>query len=154
MKSVLAALAMTTALTLPGLAQARSVTLTAQMSNYWGNPAYFAVYLTDPAGRYVETLWLAGRQPRYFEHLSGWQRAVGRGPLRLDGVTGASLGAGQGQSVSVEIADSMIDAGYTLHLDAAVENRRESRDEVVLPLTSSGGQAAGRQYTRAFGYRL
>ena len=60
MKSVLAALALTTALTLPGLAMARPVTLTTTLNNYGGDGAYLAVYVTDPQGAYAGSLWMAG----------------------------------------------------------------------------------------------
>ena len=62
MKSLLAALAMTTALTFPGLAMARPVTLTTTLTNYGGDGAYLALYVTDPQGKYAGTiiLYLAG----------------------------------------------------------------------------------------------
>jgi len=47
MKSLLATLALTTALTLPSLAMARPVTLTATLNNYGGDGAYLALYVTD-----------------------------------------------------------------------------------------------------------
>ncbi|MDP3240393.1 MAG: DUF2271 domain-containing protein, partial [Reyranella sp.] len=47
MKTLLAGLAMTTALTVPGLAMARPVTLTTTLKNYGGNGAYLALYVTD-----------------------------------------------------------------------------------------------------------
>ena len=51
MKSLLAALALTTALTVPGLAMARPVTLTTTLNNYGGDGAYLALYVTDAVGR-------------------------------------------------------------------------------------------------------
>ncbi len=49
MKSVLAALALTTALTLPGLAMARPVTLTTTLNDYGGDGAYLAIYVDRSA---------------------------------------------------------------------------------------------------------
>ena len=50
MKSLLAALAVTTALTLPGMAFAREVTLTTNLKNYGGDGAYLAYYVTAADG--------------------------------------------------------------------------------------------------------
>jgi uncharacterized protein YraI len=77
MKSLLATLALTTALTLPGLAMARSVTLTTTLNNYGGDGAYLALYVTDASGAYVGSLWMAGGKSKYYEHLSDWYRATG-----------------------------------------------------------------------------
>ena len=60
MKSIIAALALSTALTFPGLAMARPVTLTTTLSNYGGDGAYLALYVTDAKGAYVGTLWMGG----------------------------------------------------------------------------------------------
>ena len=70
MKSLLATLALTTALTLPGLAMARPVTLTTTLNNYGGDGAYLALYVTDASGAYVGSLWMAGGKSKYYEHLT------------------------------------------------------------------------------------
>lgn len=44
MKSLLATLALTTALTVPGLAMARPVTLTTSLNSYGGGGAYLAFF--------------------------------------------------------------------------------------------------------------
>ncbi|MGO8656534.1 DUF2271 domain-containing protein, partial [Rhizobium ruizarguesonis] len=75
MKSLIAMLAVTTALTVPGLAMAREVTFTTNMRNYGGDGAYLAYYVTNAQGKYVGSLWMAGGKTRYYEHLTGWYRA-------------------------------------------------------------------------------
>ncbi len=62
MKSLMSALVITTALTLPGIAMAKPVTLTTKMNNYGGDGAYLAFYVTDAQGAYVGSLWMAGGQ--------------------------------------------------------------------------------------------
>ena len=66
----LIALALTTALVLPGLAFAKPVTLTVNMNSYGGRGAYLAVYVTDPAGAYAGSLWMAGGKAKYYRHLN------------------------------------------------------------------------------------
>ena len=156
MKSLLAILAVTTALTAPGLAMARPVTLTTTLNNYGGDGAYLALYVTDATGVYKGTLWMAGRKSKYYSHLSGWERAS-RGKLSdVNGITGASVGAGRTLKITLDLADALFDAGYKLHIDAAVEDMRDSPSEVVVPLTSAGAgrPVAGRSYIRSFTYDM
>ena len=156
MKTLLAALAVTTALTLPGMALARPVTLTTTLNSYGGNGAYLAFYVTDAQGAYKGSLWMAGGKSKYYEHLSEWYRATAGNPAEINGITGASVGAGRELSITLDLADALFDAGYVLHIDAAVEDMRDSPSEVVAPLTSAGaGQAnRGRRYVSSFVYDM
>ena len=154
MKPLFAALAFTTALTLPGLAMAKAVTITTQMNDYGGNPAFMAYYLTDAKGSYVRSLWMAGGRARYYEHLSAWSAAVGGDYAQIDGITGASVGSGQTLTLQLDIEDKFFDAGYVLHIDSAVEQMREAPNEIAVPLTAadSGKTAKGHRYVAAISY--
>lgn len=154
MKPLFAALALTTALITPGLALARPVTLTTNLSDYGGRGAYLAIYVTDPSGAYAGSLWMAGGKSKYYRHLSEWSRFTGGDVAQVDGITGASVGAGRSLELTMDLADALFDAGYTLHIDAAVEDMRDSPDEVAVPLTTAGaGQPAqGRRYVADFTY--
>jgi hypothetical protein len=156
MKSLLAALALTTALTVPGLAMARPVTLTTTMNSYGGDGAYLAVYVTDPTGAYAGSLWMAGGKSKYYKHLTDWYRATGGDPAQINGITGASVGQGRTLEITLDLADALFDAGYTLHIDAAVEDMRESPNEVAVPLTTAGAgtPVAGRRYIASFTYGM
>jgi len=153
-KSLLTMLAVTTALTVPGLALAREVTFTTTMRNYGGNGAYLAYYVTDAKGKYVGSLWMAGGKARYFDHLIGWYRATGGNTGEINGITGASVGSGRSLKITLDLADALFDAGYELHIDSAVEDMRNSPNEIVVPLTSarSGEAAAGSRYIADFTY--
>ena len=154
MKSLLATLALTTALTLPCLAMARPVTLSTTLSAYGGDGAYLALYVTDPQGAYAGSLWLAGGKSKYYKHLSDWYRATGGDPAQINGITGASVGAGRTLEITLDLADALFDAGYTLHIDAAVEDMQDSPNEVAVPLTTAGAgkPVQGRRYVSSFGY--
>lgn len=156
MKSLLATLALTTALTLPGLAMARPVTLTTTLNSYGGDGAYLVLYVTDAKGAYAGTLWMAGGKSKYYDHLGDWYRATGGDPAEINGITGASVGAGQSLEVTFDLADALFDAGYVLHIDAAVEEMRDSPNEVAVPLTAAGaGQAVpGRRYVASFRFDM
>ena len=74
----------------------------------------------------------------------------------LDGVTGASVGSGRELKVTVEVADALIDAGYEIRIDSAVEDMRDNPADVRVPLTTSGAgkPVAGRGYVKSFTYDL
>ena len=156
-KTLLAALAMTTALSLSAAdAMAKPVKFTTAIRDYGGNNVYLAMYVTDQSGAYAGTLWLAGSRTRYFEHLSGWYRASGGDTSQLNGITGASVGSGRTLEVTLDLKDALFDAGYTLHIDAAAENMRESNNDVVVPLTTAdaGRPVKGRRYVSSFTYGM
>ena len=155
MKSLLAILMLTTALTLPSLAEARPVTLTTKLNNYGGDGAYLALYVTDAQGKYAGTLWMAGAKSKYYDHLSGWYRASGGKLAEINGITGASVGAGRTLEITLDLADALFDAGYSLRIDAAVEDMRDSPNEVVVPLTKETKPSVrGRRYVASFAYSM
>ncbi len=156
MKALLSALALTTALTVPALAIAKPVILTTNMNRYGGDGVYLALYVTDGQGTYMGSLWMAGGKSKYYEHLSDWHRATAGNLAEINGITGASVGAGRQLKITLDLADALFDAGYELHIDAAVEDMRDSPSEVVVPLTTTGaGQpVGGRRYIRDFTYDM
>lgn len=156
LKKIAAALCLAGAVALPAFAGARPVTLTTQLRNYGGEGAYLALYLTDAQGRYHSTLWVAGRKAKYYKHLADWARGSGMSARALDGVTGASVGSGRTLKVTADIADALIDAGYQIRIDSAVEDGRDNRADVIAPLTRQGAgkPVAGRGYVGSFRYDL
>lgn len=152
MKSLLASLALTTALVLPGMSMARPVTFSTTLNAYGGDGAYLAFYVTDASGAYVGSLWMAGGKSKYYEHLGGWYAATAGDLAQINGITGASVGAGRTLEITLDLADALFDAGYTLHIDAAVEDMRDSPNEISVPLASdqAGTPVAGRRYIASF----
>lgn len=138
-------------LALPPLAHGSPLTLTAQLKNYGGDGAYLAVYITDAKGAYVRTLWVAGGKAKYHKHLSDWKRLSAGDAKRLDGVTGASVGAGRTLSVTADLADALLDAGYEIRIDVAAEDMRDSPSDVRIPLSkaNAGKPQAGKQYVQS-----
>ena len=137
-------------------AYARNMTLTTELSNYSGDGAYLAIYIADQAGAYQQTLWVAGRKSKYYRHLGGWARGSRLDSSEFDGRTGASVLNGRTLSTTVEIADNLIDAGYQILIDSSVEDKREIRNDVSVPLTQSNSAKAvsGRGYIKAFSFTL
>ncbi|GGC64509.1 DUF2271 domain-containing protein [Marinobacter halophilus] len=154
MNKILVALGLATTLALPVFAQAREVTFTTELLNYGGDGAYLALYLTDTAGKYQGTLWVAGEKSKYYKHLSGWARIGGLNPAEYDGLTGASITSGRTLKITLDLDDALIDSGHEIRIDTAVEDMRDNRADVAVPLTSEGSGKAvtGRGYVRSFRY--
>jgi hypothetical protein len=156
MNKAIALLAASSALLSPALALAREVTLTTTMNNNVGGGAYLAIYLTDAAGAYQGTLWVGGGKAKYYRHLPDWYRATGADPSQIDGITGASVGAGRSLTVTVDLAEALIDAGYQIRVDTSVEDGRDVSSDIAVDLTTAGAgtETAGRSYVAAFRYDM
>ena len=156
MRKLTVVLCLAAAVALPFLAQAREVTFTTELKPYGGDGAYLALYLTDANGQYRRTLWLAGAKSKYYKHLRDWARGSGLRSSEYDGLTGASVGSGRSLKITVDLADELIDAGYQVRVDTAVEDMRDNRADVVVPLTSEGAgkPVSGRGYVQSFTYDL
>ncbi|GAB2176348.1 DUF2271 domain-containing protein [Dongia sp. agr-C8] len=156
MKKLVTALTLAAALGLPSLAEAREITFTTKLKPYGGAGAYVALYVTDGNGQYQGTLWMAGGKSKYYRHLSDWKRATQGDLAQIDGITGASVGSGKTLTVKLDLADALIDAGYQIRIDAAVEDMGDSPSEIVVPLDSkaAGQPAAGRGYVETFSYSM
>lgn len=143
-------------ISLSGLVQAKPITLTTQMKSYSGDGAYLAIYLTDAQGSYKKTLWVSGKKAKYYKNLRDWARGSGLKASEFDGVSGASVGSGRTLKVTVDLADALIDAGYEIRIDSAVEDGRDNPAELRAPLTKAGAgkPTAGRGYVKSFTYDM
>ncbi len=152
MKLALPALAATAAFVAPTCAEARPVTLETTLKDYGGKNAYVALYVLDPAGKYKGTLWVAGDRVKYCRHLSDWAQASGGRLSEIDGITGASVGSGRTLKIGADIADALINSGYTIHVDTSVEGGDDNPSEIVAPLesASSGKPIVGDGYVKTF----
>lgn len=147
MKRLVATLMLASALVTPSLALARDITIQARLVPYSGHAAYLAVYLANPDRSYNSTLWISGQKLKYYGHLRGWARAASSGgAINIDGITGASVGSGDTLTVHANLADALLDAGYTIHVDSAVENGGQYTDDAVIELTSSPATTSGTGY--------
>ena len=156
MKKLAYSICLAGVLALPGVLHARPVTLTTQLQSYSGDGAYLAIYVTDAAGKYQKTLWVAGKKTKYYKNLRDWARGSGMRASEFDGVSGASVGSGKTLKVTVELADALIDAGYEIRIDTAVEDQRDNPNELRVPLTTQdkAKPTAGRGYVKAFSFDM
>jgi len=155
-KYIFLALSLITAFTLSMSAQAQEVTFTTHLARYDGSGAYLAIYLADAHGRYRKTIWVAGRNARYYFELPGWARGSRLRPSEYDGMTGASVTSGHTLVVTKNIPDNLINKGYQIVIDSAVENGNSNRADISTPLTTagSGKTVMGSVYVLSFRYDL
>ncbi|WP_269581019.1 DUF2271 domain-containing protein [Roseibium sp. Sym1] len=153
MKNLACALLLSTALIAPGAAMAKDVTVTVDMKDYRGPGAYLAVYLVDGAGRYRQTLWVAGGKSKYYRHLKGWARGISSAGGAIDGLTGASVGSGRTLTVRANVADALIDAGYQVVVDASVEDWGDKPRDAAVPL-APGASAGGSGFVRTLSVKM
>lgn len=156
MKKTLLTLCLVTAMAMSAAAQAREVTFTTQLKNYRGSGAFLALYLTDANGDYQGTLWVAGRENKYYKHLRDWAKGSRMNRAEYDGLTGASVTRGKTLSVTLDLDEALIDSGYQVRVDSAVEDMRDNAADVTVALTSdgSGVPVSGRGYVDSFTYQL
>ena len=154
MKKLTMTLCLVSASVLCTQAYAREIVLTTELQRYGGDGAYLAIYLTNTEGQYQNTLWIAGQKSKYYKHLSGWARGSGLRNSEYDGLTGASVTSGKTLTVTFDLADTYIDSGFQIRVDSAVEDMRDNRNDIVVPLTNAGAgkPTTGRGYVKAFTY--
>lgn len=159
MPKTLHALALAVPLGLAGVlglapdAYARPVKISTTLKPYGGNGAYLAIYITDASGKLQQTVKVAGSKAKYHRSLSAWYRQSGG---RLDGSTGASVGAGQMLAVSVDIADALIDAGFQIRVDSAVEDMADAPNDALVALTTanSGKPVSGKGFVQSLRFDM
>ena len=156
MKTLISALAATTAITTPLAANATELTLDTDMANYGGEKAYLAYYITDADGNYVRHLWLAAGKARWWDSLRDWFLATNGDASEIAGLSGASVGSGRSLSVTVDVEDALINAGYQIRVDSSVEHMANMPAEVIVPLTdeAAGKPVSGKGFIASFTFDM
>lgn len=108
-----------------------------QMMNYTGERAYVVVSLIDPNGEYVKTLYLQGDDKEWFPDLKNWWKFSNGSGENIDAVTGATIGNGQRNIISLSLDESQVDAGYTIRFESAVENQEYFTIDAEVPVETA-----------------
>ena len=109
-----------------------------QMTNYNGLEAYVVVSLINPNGKYEKTLYMMGPDKQWY---NGFKE-------NLNGITGASVAAGDRSSTTFTIDESKLNKGYKLRFESAVEDKEYFVTDLEIPLTTE----AITQKTEGTGY--
>jgi hypothetical protein len=139
----------------PQAVVAAEATMLVQLNDYEGDAAYFSLYLVDPSGRYVRTLWVSGDEERWYAEQPRWWKYVGRAPQDLDAITGASTKSGDRAVIRFDLEDDILDAGYKVRVDTSVEDQQNHPLDVEAPLETAlqGEKIPGTGYVRYLRYK-
>jgi hypothetical protein len=121
-----------------------------QMSNYMGEGAYVVVSLINPKGSYEKTLYVMGDDKKWYNTLKEWHKFNSKKPTNISAKTGASVTGGDRSMTTLEIEDAVINKGYKLRFETAVEDQKYYTTDVEIPLTTEGiaAKAEGKGYIR------
>ncbi|WP_418502303.1 DUF2271 domain-containing protein [Flagellimonas sp.] len=108
-----------------------------QMMNYTGERAYVVVSLMDPEGKYVKTLYVQGDDKEWYPDLKAWWKFSNGSKENIDAITGATIGNGQRNIISLTFDASQMDSGYKLRFESAVENQEYYMVDAEVPLETS-----------------
>ena len=109
-----------------------------QMTNYKGLQAYVVVSLINPKGQYEKTLYIMGSDKKWYNGFKEWDKFNKTKKEALNGITGASVAAGDRSMTTFTIDDSKMNKGYKLRFETAVEDGKYFVNDVDIPLTTDG----------------
>lgn len=108
-----------------------------QMANYTGEKAYVVVSLINAEGDYVKTLYVQGDDPEWFPDLKDWWGYSQGTNENIDAITGATIGNGERNIISLTFDASQIDSGYKVRFESAVENQKYYKVDAEIALNSA-----------------
>lgn len=119
-----------------------------QMKNYEGNGAYIIVSLLDENKSYVETLQILGDDTEWYNEIESWWAFFGKEKREVDGITGATLSAGQRRVLNFSVSD--VPDNYYLRFETAVEENLyyESEADIAISELATKREYEGIGYIR------
>lgn len=108
-----------------------------QMTNYEGLEAYVVVSLIDSKGKYEKTLYVMGPDKQWYNGFKEWNKTFAKKKENLNGITGASIAAGDRSITTFSIDESKLNKGYKLRFESAVEDNKYHVGDVEIALTTA-----------------
>lgn len=108
------------------------------------------VSLIDPAGKYQETLQVFGREARWYDDLPSWFKFFKTRKEKIDAISGASITAGSRKVFTLSADESVLNKGYKLRFETAVENQNYHEKDLEMDLSTAnvGQNINGTGYIR------
>ena len=107
-----------------------------QMNAYKGESAYVVVSLVNANNKYEKTLAVLGPDKKWYDSLTEWFKAQQAMHEKLDAITGASIKGGDRRITTFTIDDKLLNRGYKIRFESAVEDQKYFADDVIIPLTT------------------
>jgi hypothetical protein len=91
-----------------------------------------------------------GPDKKWYDSLTEWFKAQQAKPEKLDAITGASIKGGDRRITTFTIDDKLLNKGYKIRFESAVEDQKYFADDVTIPLTTEKitEKAAGKGYIK------
>jgi hypothetical protein len=140
-------LALTLCFGLQANAQSGKYKCMVQMQGYSGEKAYVVVSLINPAGAYDKTLYMMGKDVKWYNGFKEWFKFFNK-TKKLNARSGASIGGGDRAMVVIDIDDALLNKGYKLRFESSVEAQKYHVSDVEIPLTADAltGKVEGKGY--------
>lgn len=106
------------------------------MINYSGEGAYVVISLLNQKGDYEKTLYVQGTDDEWYFDISEWWNFQGKKRANIDAITGATISGGERTISVISIANNVIDQGYKIRFETAVEDQEYHTSDVEFDLTS------------------
>ncbi|KPM47442.1 DUF2271 domain-containing protein [Jiulongibacter sediminis] len=121
-----------------------------QLTNYSGEGAYVAVSLLDATGKYQKTLYIFGKEKRWYDDLTSWWKFYSAKHESVDAISGASITPGSRKVFSFSLDDAYFNKGYKLRFETAVENQDYKEKDLEFEFSSAnvGKSLNGTGYIR------
>lgn len=108
-----------------------------QMVNYTGENAYLTVSLLKPDGNYDRTLYVSGKDEKWYHDLIKWWGHQKKAHDKLDGITGASIAGGARSIFLLKVPTEKLNKGYKLRFESAVEGQMYHAKDVEFELNAA-----------------
>lgn len=121
-----------------------------QLTNYGGEGAYVVLSVLNAEGEYIKTLSVHGDDEDWYEDMPAWYEYYPSNKEEIDGMAGASISSGGRKVATLEVDASMINAGYKLRIETAVEDQEYYEKDLEIELTeeAAGQRLKGNGYIR------
>jgi hypothetical protein len=121
-----------------------------QMKNYAGEGAYIVISLLNQQGAYEKTLYVQGEDDEWYFDIPEWWKFQGAKRANIDAITGATISGGERKISVISIADNLINKGYKIRFETAVEDQEYYTSDVEFDLTSENlkSKTAGKGFIR------
>ncbi len=107
-----------------------------QLTNYSGEGAYVVVSLLNPEGAYEKTLYVQGTDKEWYSDITEWWKFYGKRRPDIDAISGETVAGGERTISVLDIDTDILDKGYNIRFETAVEDQEYYTDDVQFELTS------------------
>ncbi len=107
-----------------------------QMKKYSGEGAYIVLSLINPKGDYEKTLYVHGKDSKWYYEIDKWWSFYGKRRSNIDAISGATLSGEEREVNVIQIDTNKINKGYKVRFETSVENQEYYASDIEFELTT------------------